>query len=291
MHEMQFMVRLWPFDFARERRYVVAEREGLLIGLAVAVPIYRKQGWFLEDLVRDPGAPNGTAELLVDATMRTVAGEGARYATLGLAPLAGDVGPVLSFTRDSTSRLYNFAGVRAFKEKLRPASWEPVYVAFARGELGVLAIRDVLRAFAPGGLVRFGLNSLVHQRTLVTALLAAGLVPWTLALLLLDTARWFPSSAIQHAWTAFDVLLIGLLFALVRRWRTWLSELVAALTALDAVLTCGQVLLWNVWTTRDFSSWLVVAVGCLGPLLAAWFFWTTRRLSLRSALPVRTASN
>ena len=35
----------------------------------------------------------------------------------------------------------------------------------------------MLAAFAPGGLVRFGLDSLVHQRTLATFLLALLLVP------------------------------------------------------------------------------------------------------------------
>jgi phosphatidylglycerol lysyltransferase len=221
--------------------------------------------------------------------MRAFAAEGAGYATLGLAPLAGDVGPVLSFTRDATAQLYNFAGIRAFKEKLRPARWEPVYVAFAQGELGVLAMRDVLRAFAPGGLLRFGLNSLLHQRTLATALLAIGLVPWTTALALAPTEQWFPSQEIQRAWVVFDVVLIALLGALVRRWRTHLSELVSVLTILDAVLTLAQVLFWNIWTARGIAAWSLVVIGCLGPLLASLFFWRSRRLALRSTLPLRAA--
>jgi phosphatidylglycerol lysyltransferase len=287
MDEMRFMVLLEPFAFAEERRYVVAEEDGTVIGFAAAVPIYRRKGWFLEDLLRDPIAPNGTAELLVDAMMRVFAAEGSSYATLGLAPLAGDVGPVLSFTRDATAQLYNFAGIRAFKEKLRPASWEPVFVAYDRGELGVLAMHDVLKAFAPGGLMRFGLNSLLHQRTLATALLAIGLVPWTAALALAPTIDWFPSREIQLAWVVFDVFLIGLLGALVRRWRTGVAELVSVLTTMDAILTLGQVLFWNIWTARDPIAWSLVVVGCVGPLLASVFFWRARRLALRSTLPVR----
>jgi phosphatidylglycerol lysyltransferase len=290
MHEMRFMVLLEPFSFAEERRYVVAEEDGAVIGFAAAVPIYRRKGWFLEDLLRDPVAPNGTAELLVDAMMRVFAAEGSTYATLGLAPLAGDVGPVLSFTRDATAQLYNFAGIRAFKEKLRPASWEPVHVAYDRGELGVLAMHDVLKAFAPGGLLRFGLNSLLHQRTLATALLAIGLVPWTAALALAPTVDWFPSREIQLGWVVFDVFLIALLGALVRRWRTGLAELVSVLTTIDAFLTLAQVLFWNIWTARDPMAWALVVVGCVGPLLASLFFWRSRRLALRSTLPVRAGS-
>jgi hypothetical protein len=284
MHEMKFMVLVHPFSFATERRYVVAEQDGQLIGFAAAVPVYARKGWFLEDLVRDPRAPNGTAELLVDAMMRLFESEGAAYATLGLAPLAGEVSPLLSFTRDYTARLYNFAGVRAFKEKLRPHRWDEVFLAYPRGEWGLVALRDVLLAFAPAGLIRFGLNTLVHQRTLATALLALLLVPWTVALATLDTGTWFPSRAIQLAWTAFDVALILLLFALVQRWRPRLSVAVMWLTSLDAFLTLLQVLWWNVFTAQGVLAWTLVVVGTAGPLLASVFFWTTRIVFLRTRL-------
>lgn len=281
MSELKFMVRLVPYAFADERRYALAERDGKVVGLAVAIPVYARRGWFVEDLLRDPDAPNGTPELLIDALFKLFADQGVDYVTLGLAPLSGEVGPVLSFTRDYTARLYNFPGVRSFKEKLRPARWEPVCLAYPRGELGVLAMRDVLAAFAPVGLVRFGLDTLVHQRTLATLVLAILLVPWTLTLALVDTATWFPSVAIQRAWVGFDLILIALMFSLVRRWRAWVAALVVVLTSGDALLTTLQVLFWNVWTARGFAAWSLVFVGCTGPLLAATFFWSTRRVAVR----------
>lgn len=281
MGELKFMVRLHPYGFARERRYVVAERDGVLIGLAVAIPVYQRQGWFIEDLLRDDSAPNGTAELLVDTLMRQFAQEGCHYATLGLAPLAGEVRPLLAWTRNYTTRLYNFPGVRSFKEKLKPKQWDPVFLAYPRGELGVLAMRDVLIAFAPDGLVRFGLSTLVQQRTLATLMLALLLVPWTLALLLVDTATWFPGPRIQLAWAGFDLVLIVLMLSLARRWRARVAELVVVLTTLDALLTSVQVLLWNVWTARTLSAWALVLLGCAGPLLAATFFWSTRRVAVQ----------
>jgi phosphatidylglycerol lysyltransferase len=281
MSELKFMVRLHPFGFPEERLYAVAERDGELVGLAVAIPVYTRNGWFVEDLLRDPRAPNGTAELLVDTLMRAFAARGARYATLGLAPLAGEVGPLLALTRHYTTRLYNFPGVKSFKEKLRPSAWEPVFLAYPRAELGLRAMRDTLAAFTPSGLVRFGLETLVHQRTLATFLLALLLVPWTIALAVLDTETWFPSRGLQIAWTAFDVLLIVLMFALVRRWRAPLAATVGVLTMVDALLTTLQVLLWNVWTARTFGAWLLVLLGCTGPLLAATFFWSTRRVAMR----------
>lgn len=281
MSELQFMVRLHPFGLPEERLYALAERDGELVGLAVAIPVYTRDGWFVEDLLRDPRAPNGTAELLVDTLMRSFATRGAPYATLGLAPLAGEVGPLLALTRHYTTRLYNFPGVKSFKEKLRPCAWEPVFLAYPREELGLRAMRDTLAAFTPAGLVRFGLETLIHQRTLATFLLAVLLVPWTIALAVLDTATWFPSRTLQIAWTAFDVLLIVLMFALVRRWRAPLAATVGVLTMLDALLTTLQVVLWNVWTARTLGAWLLVLLGCTGPLLAATFFWSTRRVAMR----------
>ena len=284
MGEMKFMVLVHPFELPEERRFALAEQDGKLVGLAVAIPVYARGGWFIEDLLRDPDAPNGTPELLVDALFRAFASEGSRYATLGLAPLSGEVGRMLTLTRDTTNRLYNFTGVRAFKEKLKPERWDPVHLAFPVGELGVLALRDVLAAFAPGGLVPFAVNTLVHQRRLATLALATLLVPWTMALAIAHSERWFPSRGIHIAWVAFDVLLIGLMFSLVRRWRSKVAGLVVALTTVDALLTTLQTLLWNVWTTRGVFEWVLVILGCTGPLLAAAFFWATRLVSVRSLL-------
>jgi len=281
MGELKFMVRVHPYGFPRERRYVVAERAGELIGLAVAIPVYQRKGWFIEDLLRDDSAPNGTAELLVDTLMQAFAREGCHYATLGLAPLAGELRPLLALTRNYTTRLYNFPGVRSFKDKLKPRQWDPVYLAYPRGEFGFLAMRDVLAAFAPDGLVRFGLETLVHQRTLATFLLAVLLVPWTLALTLVDTATWFPSTTIQYGWAAFDLLLVGLMLSLVRHWRARVATLVVLLTTLDALLTAVQVLLWNVWTARTLGAWCLVLLGTAGPLLAATFFWSTRVVAMQ----------
>lgn len=281
MSELKFMVKVHPFGFAEERRFAVAEQNGEVVGLGVAIPIYQRRGWFIEDLIRHPRAPSGTAESLVDALMRVFAEQGSRYVTLGLAPLAGEVRPLLALTRNYTARLYNFPGVRSFKEKLRPKHWDPIYLVYPRGELGLVAMADVLSAFAPAGVVRFGLETLIHQRTLATQVLAVLLVPWTVAVFRVDTATWFPSATVQLAWVALDVVLIGLMLSLVRRWRARVAEIVAVLTTLDALLTAAQVLLWNVWTTRTLAAWALVLLGCAGPLLAATFFWSARRVEMR----------
>lgn len=160
MAPMGFLVALEPFSFAAERRYFVAELEGRPVAMLVAVPVYARRGWFFEDLVRAPEAPNGSAELLVDAAMRAASSEGSPYVTLGLAPLAGPLSPGLLLARTWGRALYDFEGVRAFKAKLRPGTWDPIYLAHPPGSSSALALYDTLCAFARGGLVRFGLATL-----------------------------------------------------------------------------------------------------------------------------------
>jgi phosphatidylglycerol lysyltransferase len=58
MAPMGFLVRLEPFGFADEHRYYAAYRDGALVGFLSLVPIYARGGFFFEDLLRDPAAPN-----------------------------------------------------------------------------------------------------------------------------------------------------------------------------------------------------------------------------------------
>ena len=162
MAPMGFLVRVRPFELPEERRYFVAERDARLIGLIAAVPIYQRGGWLLQDFVRDPAAPNGTMELLFGEAMRGLAAERAGHATLGLAPLAG-VGGGLAAIRDVTGWLYDFEGLRAWKSKLRPHGWEPVYLAWPRGRGAIGPTLDCLRAFAHGSFRRFAGATLAHR--------------------------------------------------------------------------------------------------------------------------------
>src|SRR5690606_34571629 len=136
---------------------------------------------------------------------------------MGLAPLAG-VDGVLGTLRDGTRWLYDFDGVRAFKAKLRPAAWEPVYLAWPSPRRAIGPLVDCLRAFARGSLRRFAAATLIHRRREVAGVLAALLVPWTAALALADP-RWFPTRRVQLGWAIFDVGVVVGLVALSRRWR------------------------------------------------------------------------
>jgi phosphatidylglycerol lysyltransferase len=272
MPPMSFLVALEPFVLAEERRYYVARMSDAVVGLLVAVPVYDRGGWFFEDILRDPAAPNGTTELMIDFAMREAGVEASPYVTLGLAPLAGDA-PWLRTTRRLMHGFYSFEGVQAFKAKLRPDGWTPISVAWPHGRSSVGVIYDVLDAFAGGKLFRFGLIAMFRAPAPVLFALAALLVPWTLLLLGVETLRWFPSPAVQFAWGAFDAGMIAVLFALGRKWRRPLAA--AALTAAlgDGVLTIVQASRYNASRVRGVGDVMVVAAAVIAPFVAGAVLW------------------
>lgn len=273
---MGFLVQLDPFSFPEEKRYFVAEREGAIIGFLAVIPIYAREGWFFEDLLRDPSAPNGTTELIIDAAMRAARDADIAHVTLGLAPLAGEVSPWLRFARRWGRALYDFEGLRAFKSKLKPRAWEPIYLAYPRGNSGALAVVDALTAFARGGLLRFGVQTLLRGPAIVVRLLAALLVVWTVVLALPVSAPWFPSPAWQWGWVAFDIVLGVALFALARRWRHALATGVAIAVTADALVTAAEAAVYNAPRARGLLDWLIIAIAIGAPTSAAVLLWHAR---------------
>ncbi|HEY6557461.1 MAG TPA: DUF2156 domain-containing protein [Polyangiaceae bacterium] len=276
MAGMGFLVRVEPFEFPSHRRCFVAELDERVVGFAGVVPIPARSGWFIEDLLRDPHAPNGSGELLVDAVMSWAARGGCDWLTLGLAPLAGDVAPPLRFARKSTAFLYDFQGLRSFKAKLRPQSWSPIYISHPPSQGALISIADALIAFTRGGLLRFGLRSFLRGPNALIRALAFLLVPWTLLLMIAPSQRYFMSAWIKWAWVGFDALLALALFHWLQKpTKGLLTALAVAVTA-DAALTSLQALLWNVRQVQGTWDVLLIAVGCAAPLIAATVLWGAR---------------
>jgi phosphatidylglycerol lysyltransferase len=141
---LHFMVEPETLSHLGDRRVFVAERgAGSVVAFTVLSPVPERDGWLVEQIVRGHGAPNGTAELLLDTAMRAIAASGSTYATLGLSPLSQRaglsqlrqplwLGLVLRLVRRGGRRFYNFGGLDDFKAKFNPDSWEPIY-AIAEG--------------------------------------------------------------------------------------------------------------------------------------------------------------
>jgi phosphatidylglycerol lysyltransferase len=270
---MGFLVQSDPLTLLPEHRLFLAERDGVLVALLSMAPIYARGGWLLQHLVRAPDAPNGTVEALVDHAMRGAAGESASVVTLGLAPLAGDVSPPLRLARRATRALFDFDGLRAFKARLHPARWDQMFVSFPVGQGAVRTIADVLAAFARGGLLRFGLRTLLRGPTIVVRLLALLLVPWTLMLAFASSRAWFPGPAIKWAWVAFDVALLFGLHALRRRWRDGLARLLTVAVGADAALTLIQAAVWNAPRAPGMGARGVILAAVAAPTLAFAVLW------------------
>ena len=133
---LKFMVSLEPLANSSEKLYFLAEREGSPIGFLAAVPVFERHGWFFEDVIRVPEAPNGTSELLIHEAMSFVQARGDEFVTLGLAPLAGvadsaaqqdsDVKAVPRWVRWLKVG-YDFDGLLRFKKRIGPDRWVAQY--------------------------------------------------------------------------------------------------------------------------------------------------------------------
>jgi phosphatidylglycerol lysyltransferase len=265
---MSFLARVEPLALLPEQRLFLAEREGALVGLLSVTPVWGRGGWLFQNLVRSPEAPNGTSEALVDAAMRVAADEGRTFVTLGLAPLAGQVPPPLRFARRAGRALYDFEGLRAFKAKLRPGRWDPVYLSFPADSGPVRAVVDVLAAFARGGLWRFGLRTLARGPALVVRLLTMLLVPWTALLAAASARRWFPHPAVKWAWVVFDLGLLTGLGLLQRRWRHGLARALVVAIGIDAIVTAVEASCWNLPRTTSLGAGSLLAAAVAAPVLA-----------------------
>lgn len=273
MPAMHFLVELEPFVYRESRRLFVAERGGVGVAFLSLAPVSARNGWLFEHLLRDPVAPNGTAELLVDFAMQQLRAENVTWATLGLAPLAGNVSGWLRFSRSAARPLFNFAGLAAFKRKLRPTSWESIYLAYPKERSSLLAMRDGLRAFAGRSLIGFGMQTILRGPTPLLRALEYSLIPWTLALALWPAIPWFPAPIVKWLWVGFDVTLLGALYRLRRGSSRQLAVAVATAVTADAVLTLVQAAFWNVSRARTALELLMVLVACSGPALAAVVLW------------------
>jgi phosphatidylglycerol lysyltransferase len=276
MAPMGFLVQVHPYTFPEERRCFVAELGDRVVGFLGVIPIYARGGWFFEDFLSDPIAPNGTVESLIDAGMRAAAANGIPYVTLGLVPLVGEVGVRLRVFRRWGALLYDFDGLRAFKGRFKPRAWDPIYLTYPPGRSSGGAILDTLTAFSRGGLLTFGAQTLLRGPAIVMRLLAVLLVPWTLLLSLPISRGWFPSEACRWGWVIFDVMVCVALYRLSQRWHPRLAVLLGSAIALDAGLTLLQAILYDSPRYHAPLDLGLMLVAVLAPAVAAALLWVGR---------------
>jgi phosphatidylglycerol lysyltransferase len=156
---LHFLVEPETLGHLEDRRLFVASRGGRVIAFLLASPIPARRGWLIEQIVRGCAAVNGTSELLLDTAFRALAAEGAAVVTLGLAPLSRravlpppehrwTIRFVLGWVRRHGRRFYDFDGLDAFKAKLLPDSWEPVWAITSEPRVTLRTLYGIAGAFS-----------------------------------------------------------------------------------------------------------------------------------------------
>jgi len=162
--ELGWLLELDPFKLAEYKRYFLARAaNGHLEGMLACCPIPARNGWYLEDLIRRPGADRGVSELLIAEALRALGEEGAELATLATSPLAG-IEPddpnaefkyfarLLRMIYEHLDAFYHFKTLHRFKSKFAPSFIEDDFVAIYPPRIRLRMALGLIGAFDPGGL-------------------------------------------------------------------------------------------------------------------------------------------
>jgi hypothetical protein len=148
-----------PLALAEHKRIFLARQHGRVVAVLACTPVHGRDGWYLEDLVRVPGTVTGATELLIVGALERLAADGARFATLGIAPLRGSdrqidrrarwLSGALKLAFERFDARYHFASLSRFKAKFRPSGWESRYATFLPRRPSVGLVRAVSTVLDP----------------------------------------------------------------------------------------------------------------------------------------------
>jgi hypothetical protein len=185
--------------------------------------------------------------------------------TLGPTPLVGAVAWPLRLAQLLARPLFDFAGLYAFRQRLRPTAWHPVWLVFPRAEPAPVVVVDVLRAFARGSLLRFAGDSLLLHPSGLPMAVAWPLPLWTLALAWLAATGRASLLGFEAAelwlWVVFDALLLVFLFRAAMQPRRPRLLLATGLAAVDAGLSLAHAVFTGGGATALAHTLRAVATG------------------------------
>ena len=173
---MHFLVEPDTLGNLDDRIVAIAQYDGRMTGFCIASPIPLRRGWLIEQINRGTGAPNGTAELLLERMAGYLHGNGAEMVTLGLSPLSRHytspfrhpfwLNAFLTGVRMYGRSFYHFDGLDAFKSKFNPPAWEPVYAVTNERTPTVSTLYAIAAAFAGMPPVRFVFKGILRSITM-----------------------------------------------------------------------------------------------------------------------------
>lgn len=152
---------------------IAIDDDGSVHGVTSWLPVYGKdgevRGWTLDLMRRRDGGFKPVMEFLIISSAMAFRDEGAAFASLSGAPLAGSgeaeatpLDQVLSQVSELLEPLYGFSSLHNFKMKFNPR-FEPMYLVF-RDEsdlprIGIGLTRAYLPTATTGQLIRAGLGA------------------------------------------------------------------------------------------------------------------------------------
>jgi phosphatidylglycerol lysyltransferase len=136
----------------------VARQNGRIVAFASMTPSYDGRTEIGVDLVRQlPDVPTETMDYLFTRMIEHAVAEGYTWFNLGMAPMSG-VGKtryarpderVARYAYDYGNRLYNYKGLRSFKEKFHP-EWRSRYIAYPLSAPLPVVLVDIAALIAGG---------------------------------------------------------------------------------------------------------------------------------------------
>ncbi|MDE3120793.1 MAG: bifunctional lysylphosphatidylglycerol flippase/synthetase MprF [Paracoccaceae bacterium] len=153
--EKRFSVGRFSPDYLQGFRIALIKREGRVVAFANLLETETKAGATIDLMRFGPDAPANVMQFLFIALMEQLRDEGFAQFSLGMAPLAGlevKYGARLwnrfgSILFKYGRSFYNFAGLRAFKQKFGP-DWRSRYFAVPGSLAPIAALRDVTLAIS-----------------------------------------------------------------------------------------------------------------------------------------------
>ncbi|MBN1175777.1 DUF2156 domain-containing protein [Candidatus Woesearchaeota archaeon] len=152
-----FLLGLNPLEEKEEKFIFVAKEEGELVGYLTAVPIYARNGFYFEDVIRSIDAPSGTNQLLIQYAIEFLKEKGFSIVTLGTAPLGNlrnddtaehkRINNILKYSYEHLNGFYNFKGLYEFKSNFVPSVWEKKYLCFYPEKIKANYFVAIIRAY------------------------------------------------------------------------------------------------------------------------------------------------
>ncbi len=136
--EKGFSLGRFARDYLEQSPIAVVRAHGRMVAFANLIPAYGHQDELSIDLMRHvPDTPFGVMDFMFVQLLEYARAQGYRYFDLGMAPLSGVGMTRYSLPRERLARfayaygnrLYNYKGLREFKQKFHP-HWRSVYLVY-----------------------------------------------------------------------------------------------------------------------------------------------------------------